>query len=71
MSTLNIFFYGDIENILHMICTTFLLKNAPCPELWSTFNIKTARLLRPLLGSTKSGLTSRIVLYLISLQQYT
>ena len=43
--------------------STFWLKKAPYLELCSTFKIKTILLIRPLLGSTKGGLNSRIPLY--------
>ena len=41
----------------------FWLKKAPYLELHATFNDKTIPLIRPLLGSTKGGLYSRILLY--------
>ena len=55
MSTHNIFFCGEIKKIA---------EKAPYQELCFTFNIKTAPLLRPLLGSTNVGLNSRILLYI-------
>ena len=39
-------------------------KNALCGVVFSTINIKTIPLIRPLLGRTKGGLNSGILLYL-------
>ena len=58
MSTTTYFLWRNKKNF-----NTFWLKKASYLELCSTFNIKTAPLIRLLLGSTKGGLNSRILLY--------
>ena len=42
----------------------FLIEKAPYLEVCFTFNIKTGQLIRPLLGSTKGGLKSKILWYI-------
>ena len=58
----NIFFVEKKEKYQY-----FFAEKAPYLELWSTFNFKTTPQIRPLLGSTKGGLNSSILLYLLYL----
>ena len=55
----NIFLFVEIRKYQYFLVE----KKSPYLELCSTLDIKTAPLIRPLLGSTKDGLNSEFLLY--------